>query len=64
MRCGYDRQLVVSRRSFQGVDVFVAKRLWPLDDVRSAATHFVLRTYKKDGEMFLDEDPDERETVL
>ena len=64
MSGGYDLQLVVSGRSFQEVALFVAKRLSPLDDVRSTATHFVLRTYKKDGEMFLDEDPDERETVL
>ena len=64
MSGGYDLQLVVSGRSFQEVALFVAKRLSPLDDVRSTATHFVLRTYEEDGEMFLGEDPDERETVL
>ncbi|MBQ8647479.1 MAG: Lrp/AsnC family transcriptional regulator [Oscillospiraceae bacterium] len=65
MSGGYDLQLIIGGRSFHEVALFVAKRLSPLDDVRSTATHFVLRTYKKDGEMFLEEDPDEREcTVL
>ena len=43
----------------------MAKRLSPLDDVLSTATHFVLRTYKRDGVMYQDEEVDEREcTVL
>ena len=45
--------------------LFVAKRLSPLDDVLSTATHFVLRTYKKEGRLYQDEEIDEREcTVL
>lgn len=65
MSGGYDLQLIIRGRSFQEIALFVAKRLSPLDDVLSTATHFVLRTYKKAGEFFLEEDPDEREcTVL
>lgn len=65
MSGGYDIQVVVRGKSFQEIALFVAKRLSPLDDVLSTATHFVLRTYKKAGEFFLEEDPDEREcTVL
>ena len=42
-----------------------AKRLSPLDDVLSTATHFVLRTYKKEGRLYQDDEIDEREcTVL
>ena len=42
-----------------------AKRLSPLDDVLSTATHFVLRTYKKEGRFYQDDEIDEREcTVL
>ena len=37
-----------------------ALRLSPLDDVLSTATHFVLRTYKRDGVMYADESKDER----
>ena len=43
----------------------MAKRLSPLDDVLSTATSFVLRTYKRGGVLFQDEEIDEREcTVL
>ena len=57
MSGGYDLQ--------QEIALFVAKRLSPLDDVLSTATHFVLRTYKKEGRLYQDEEIDEREcTVL
>ena len=39
----YDLSLVMSGKSFQDIALFVAKRLSPLDDVLSTATHFVLR---------------------
>ena len=64
MSGGYDLQLVIRGKSFQEIALFVAKRLSPLDDVLSTTTHFVLHTYKKEGVTFLDEDLDERETVL
>lgn len=61
MSGGYDLQLIISGHSFQEIALFVAKRLSPMDDVLSTATHFVLRTYKKDGVMYAEEEPDERE---
>ena len=62
---GYDLQLVIKGQTFQEIALFVAKRLSPLDDVLSTATHFVLRTYKKEGRLYQDEEIDEREcTVL
>ena len=64
MSGGYDIQVIIRGKSFQEIALFVAKRLSPLDDVLSTATHFVLRTYKKAGEFFLEEDPDERECTL
>ena len=65
MSGGYDLSLVMSGKSFQDIALFVAKRLSPLDDVLSTATHFVLRTYKKEGKLYLGEEIDEREcTVL
>ena len=65
MSGGFDLAVRVNARSMQDIALFVAKRLSPLDDVLRTATHFVLRTYKKAGEFFLEEDPDEREcTVL
>lgn len=65
MSGGYDLQVIVQGKNFQEIALFVAKRLSPLDDVLSTATHFVLRTYKRDGVMYQDEEADEREcTVL
>ena len=56
---------LVKGQTFQEIALFVAKRLSPLDDVLSTATHFVLRTYKKEGRLYQDEEIDEREcTVL
>ena len=65
MSGGYDLQLTIKGRTFQDVALFVAKRLSTLDAVLSTATHFVLRTYKKEGRLYAFEEKDERElTVL
>ena len=65
MSGGYDLQVLIKGRSFQEIAIFVAKRLSPLDDVLSTATSFVLRTYKRSGRLYLDEETDDREwTVL
>ena len=63
MSGGYDLSLVLSGKSFQDIALFVAKRLSPLDDVLSTATHFVLRTDKKDGVLYGLEPADERELL-
>ena len=61
----FDEGESVLLMTFQEIALFVAKRLSPLDDVLSTATHFVLRTYKKEGRLYQDEEIDEREcTVL
>ena len=58
-------EVEIKGQTFQEIALFVAKRLSPLDDVLSTATHFVLRTYKKEGRLYQDEEIDEREcTVL
>ena len=65
MSGGYDLLVSIKCKSFQEIALFVAKRLSPLDDVLSTATSFVLRTYKRGGVLFQDEEIDEREcTVL
>ena len=65
MSGGYVLQVSVKGRSFQEIALFVAKRLSPLDDVLSTATSFVLRTYKRGGRMYQNEEADDREcTVL
>lgn len=60
MSGGYDLSVMISGATFQEVALFVARRLSPLDDVLSTATHFVLRTYKKDGALYGMDQRDER----
>ena len=60
MSGGYDLGLIMTGTSFQEIALFVALRLSPLDDVLSTATHFVLRTYKRDGVIYANESKDER----
>ncbi len=61
MSGGYDLAVMISGSTFQEVALFVAQRLSPMDDVLSTATHFVLRTYKKDGALYGQDARDERE---
>ena len=64
MSGGYDLLVSIKGKSFQEIALFVAKRLSPLDDVLSTATSFVLRTYKRGGVLFQDEEIDERECMV
>lgn len=60
MSGGYDLSVVVTGKSFQDIALFVARQLSPMDGVLSTTTHFVLKTYKKDGVFFGMKDKDER----
>lgn len=60
MSGGYDLSVTVKGMSLQEVASFVAQRLSILDDVLSTTTHFVLRTYKKDGALYAMDTRDER----
>jgi Transcriptional regulators len=60
MSGGYDILVRVSGANFKDIAMFVARRLSPMDSVLSTATHFVLKTYKDSGFLFMDEKKDER----
>jgi DNA-binding Lrp family transcriptional regulator len=49
MSGGYDLAVVVTGESLQEVARFVAEKLSSLEGVISTATHFHLKTYKRDG---------------
>lgn len=49
MSGGYDLAVVVEGADLYEVATFVAEKLAPLAGVLSTATHFQLRTYKRDG---------------
>lgn len=61
MSGGYDLCVILTGQSFQGVAMFVAKRLAPLAGVVSTATHFVLRKYKDGGVEMQNTEHDDRE---
>lgn len=65
MSGAFDLMVMVNARSMKQLALFVAEKLSSLEHVLSTATHFVLRTYKKEGRLYQDEEIDEREcTVL
>lgn len=59
-----DLRVVVEGRTMQEVASFVAEKLATIDGVRGTATHFLLKKYKDDGVIFVDEaGPDRRLAV-
>jgi DNA-binding Lrp family transcriptional regulator len=56
----HDLRCTVIARSIRAVSDFVSQKLSTIDRVRGTATHFVLKTYKRDGDTFTEPDPDHR----
>ncbi len=48
----YDLLVVVEGSSLQDVSEFISSKLAPMQNVRSTATHFLLKKYKEDGQIF------------
>lgn len=63
MSGGYDLQVIIEGESLQEVSFFVARKLSTLEGVRSTKTHFVLKTYKENDIVYVDEKKDHREGV-
>jgi DNA-binding Lrp family transcriptional regulator len=59
-----DLRCVVSGRSMRDIADFVAQKLSTIDRVTATATHFVLKTYKDDDELFIEPEPDHRLRVV
>lgn len=55
-----DLRCTVTGRSIRAVSDFVSQKLSTIDRVQSTATHFVLKTYKRDGDAFGRPEPDHR----
>ncbi|HZK18281.1 MAG TPA: Lrp/AsnC family transcriptional regulator, partial [Clostridia bacterium] len=60
---GYDLAVLVEGKSMKDVALFVAMKLSTLDTVLSTHTHFVLKTYKRDGIILEDGEKDRRLVV-
>ncbi|CAA9570824.1 MAG: Transcriptional regulator, AsnC family [uncultured Thermomicrobiales bacterium] len=52
---GSDLRVTIEGNTMHEVAEFVARKLSPIDAVTATNTHFLLRTYKEDGEVFVDE---------
>jgi DNA-binding Lrp family transcriptional regulator len=48
----YDLSVLVMGRTMQEVAHFVAEKIAPLEQVRNTVTHFLLKTYKENGEIY------------
>lgn len=60
---GYDLQVVVKGPDLRDVAMFVAEKLATIDRVQSTATHFLLRRYKEDGDVLVEQEEDRRLAV-
>ena len=58
-----DLLVTVEGKSLKEVAMFVSERLAPMESVVSTATHFELKTYKKDGIIFTEKEKDNREVI-
>lgn len=57
---GHDLRVVVEGDSMKQVANFVAEKLATIDRVNSTNTHFLLKKYKDDGDLFVETDADHR----
>ena len=60
---GHDLRVMVEGPSLRDVAFFVAEKLATIDRVHSTTTHFLLRRYKEDGEILVEQDEDRRLAV-
>lgn len=56
----HDLRCTVLARTIRAVSDFVAQKLSTIDRVQSTTTHFVLKTYKRDGDVFTEQEADHR----
>ncbi len=63
MSGSYDILVMVEGSNLKEVALFVSEKLAPMEEVISTATHFVLKTYKKENVIFDDAEKDDREVI-
>jgi DNA-binding Lrp family transcriptional regulator len=59
----YDLAVLVAGKTMQEIAVFVSEKLAPLETVQGTVTHFILKKYKEDGEIFESGDGTKRQPV-
>lgn len=63
MSGAYDLMVIVEGDNIRQVASFVSSKLSVLDNVLSCATHFILKRYKQDGNIFAEKNDDKRQAV-
>lgn len=63
MSGGFDLLVILEGKTLDKVADFVARRLSTIDGVTSTRTHFMLKSYKKDGTIMNDKEKDHRLVV-
>ena len=56
----HDLTVVVQGRNLKEVATFVAEKLAPIEGIVGTATHFVLKSYKHDGDVLVEEKEEDR----
>lgn len=64
MSGGYDLKVIIEGDTLQEVAGFVARKLSTLEGVRSTKTHFILKTYKENEIVYVEQNRDNREGVI
>ncbi|NLC93843.1 MAG: Lrp/AsnC family transcriptional regulator [Treponema sp.] len=63
MSGGYDLKVIIEGGNLKEVALFVSQKLSTLEGVRSTKTHFILKTYKENDIVYVENDRDNREGV-
>ena len=58
MSGGYDLKVVIEGDDLREVALFVAQKLSTLEGVRSTKTHFLLKTYKENDVLYVEDESD------
>lgn len=64
MSGGYDLAVFVTGRNIKEVAFFVSEHLAQMESIVSTATHFMLKTYKREGIVFEKSADDQRQLML
>ncbi len=64
MSGGYDLSVLIEGKTMKEVALFVAMKLSPLEYVSSTATHFVLKKYKQDGVILVEDGKEDQRLVI
>lgn len=56
---GHDLRIVVDGTTMRDVAAFVSEKLAPIEHVTATNTHFLLKAYKENGQIFIDEAADD-----